>query len=66
MTLKEARRLAIEKAKEKRNKGKNVYIYRTAPRQFEVSVGKKTPVQIIYSEWAKEGWYQEAYPEYFK
>lgn len=65
MKLKEARQSAIAKAKSLKL---SVYIYRTAPRQFEITTGAMPEhlAQIIHASWAKDGWYEKYHPEYFQ
>ena len=69
MQLKEARYQAIEKAKLLPDE-MTVCIYRVKSRQFDIEVGiipfKKGLVQMINTEWVKNGWYKKYHPDYYR
>ena len=71
MSLRAARRAALRQCEDPHYAYSSVYIYRVAPRQFVCQLGSLIAApgwalrMIINTEWARQGWYRQYYPDWY-
>lgn len=71
MSLRTARRAALKQAEDPNYEYSSVYIYRVASRQFICKPGSLIEMpgmrlrMIINTEWARQGWYRQYYPDWY-